>query len=276
MKYVYRVVIPLVGIAVLIVGWIRYQETAGIFIPRSYPKSRLDHLPESIEFVKFQSRDGVRLTGLMKRGRPDSPVIVFTHGNAGHMLDRMNWIETGFPEGWTGLLLDYRGYGLSEGEPSVSGVKKDARAAAAFALEESGSDQLYLYGRSLGVPLAAYAAQFYEPEGMILESGFPSVNEVAPHFMPLPGVQYLVSVRLDTVEYVRNAQEKFGPFPKLIIHGTEDRILPFSLGKSLYNKLPDPKQKLWIDGAGHNNLRAVAGEEYFRTYREFLTEGINK
>lgn len=270
MKYVYRVFLPLIGVGLLIMGWVRYQETSGIFFPTQYPRERIDRLPDNVEFVGFEAPDGVGLTGLIKRGRSDSPAIVFLHGNAGHMLDRLPWIENGFPDGWTGLIVDYRGYGLSEGEPSVDGLKTDARAAADFVLKESGADTLYLYGRSLGVPLAAYASQFNRTEGIILESGFPSVSDVAPHFLPLPGIQYLTTIDLDTVEYIQNAEETHGSMRKLVVHGTEDRILPVSLGRELYEQLSNPKRKVFVEGAGHNNLRALAGETYYQAVSEFL------
>lgn len=271
LKYVYRLVVPVIGIGILIVGWIKYQESSGIFFPTKFPRSRIDELPESVEFVTFESTDGVTISGLYKRGRSDSPVMVFTHGNAGHMINRLPWLLEGVPDGWTGLIVDYRGYGLSDGTPSVSGVKRDSRAAAEYALDRSGSNTLYLYGRSLGVPLAAYVSQFHRTEGIILESGFPSAREVAPHFFPLPGVQYLVSTDLETVRYIEEAEETYGPMRKLVIHGTADEILPVSLGKSLFGQLSEPKDKLIVDGAGHNNLRAVAGERYHRVVQRFLT-----
>lgn len=270
MTYVYRVFLPLIGVGILLVGWVRYQETAGIFFPTQYPEERLDRLPDSVEFVEFDAPDGVKLTGLLKRGRPDSPAIVFTHGNAGHMLDRLPWLRNGLPEGWTGLILDYRGYGLSEGEPSVGGIKTDGRAAVDYVLRETEADSLYLYGRSLGVPVAAYASQFNPTEGIILVSGFPSAREVVPHVLPIPGLKYLTSVDLDTVEYLRTAEETHGPMRKLIVHGSEDRILPVSLGHELHEQLSEPKQKYIVEGAGHNNLRAVAGTSYLRTLEGFL------
>lgn len=272
MKYVYGFLVSIVGIGVLIVGWVKYQESSGIFFPIKYPKSRIDRLPDELEFVTFPSLDGVKVTGLLKQGRPDSPAIVFTHGNAGHMIDRVPWIQGGVPAGWTALLLDYRGYGLSDGSPSVAGLKKDARAAVEFVLERTDNDVLYLYGRSLGVPLAAYASQYHKTEGIILESGLPDARSVAPHFMPMPGVQYLVGIDLDTVEYIQSAQKTHGPMRKLVVHGTEDRILPVQLGRKLFEAIPEPKEKLFVEGAGHNNLRLIAGDRYDETVRKFLTE----
>ncbi|MFB6344362.1 MAG: alpha/beta hydrolase [bacterium] len=272
MSYLYRFGIPIVGFGLLLFGWVKYQEASGIFFPSQYHKSRLNRLPESVEFVRFESTDGVELTGLYKSGQPDSPVVVFTHGNAGHMLNRLPWLSTILPEDWTGLILDYRGYGLSGGSPSVSGVKKDARSAVQYALQRSESDRLFLYGRSLGVPMAAYASQFNRAEGIVLESGFPNTRSVASEILPVPGIGYLLSVEMNTVDYIEKAEEKHGELRKLVIHGTEDKVLPVSLGRQLFERLPGPKQKFIVDGAGHNDLRRVAGKRYDQTIRRFLTQ----
>jgi fermentation-respiration switch protein FrsA (DUF1100 family) len=262
----------LLALGGMTVGWIKFQEHYGIFYPTTYPKARLKQLPQGIEYVEFPSRDGTRVTGLLREGNPDKPAVLFAHGNAGNMIARLPWFQNALPDGWTGMILDYRGYGQSEGTPSVSGLTKDVRAAAKFLLQQTNQDDLYYHGRSLGVPFAAYASQHVPAEGMILESGFPNAPAVAREIMPVPGIGYLLSVSLDTVEYLETAQNKHGPFKKLIVHGSEDRILPVELGRTLYEKAPKPKQWWLVDRAGHNDLMLVAGDSYAERIKGFLKE----
>jgi fermentation-respiration switch protein FrsA (DUF1100 family) len=263
----------LVGVVGLTIGWVKLQENYGIFYPTTYPEARLKQLPQGVEYVEFPSQDGTTITGLLYEGKSYKPAVLFAHGNAGNMIARLPWFQNALPDGWTGMILDYRGYGQSEGTPSVSGLNKDVRAAAKFLLQQTNQDDLYYHGRSLGVPFVAYASQHIPAEGMILESGFPSAPAVAREIMPVPGIGYLLSVSLDTVEYLETAQNKHGPFKKLIVHGSEDRILPVQLGRSLYERSPKPKQWWLVDGAGHNDLMLVAGETYEEKIKGFLEEG---
>ncbi len=260
----------LLALGVMIVGWVKYQERYGIFYPTSYRKDRLKQLPPSIEYVEFSSTDGLTLTGLYRGGDRDKPGLLLAHGNAGNMIDRLPWFRTALPDGWSGIIFDYRGYGQSDGTPSVAGAKKDVRAAANLLLQRTKTTTLYLHGRSLGVPFVAYASQYVTVQGMILESGFPDAPAVAHQILPFPGTDQLITTSLDTIDYLKTAHQQQGPFPKLILHGSDDQILPVQLGRSLYERAPKPKKWWLVEGAGHNNLRITAGPTYRETLVDFL------
>lgn len=257
---------------VLIVVWVKFQERRGIYFPRSYDRGATRRLPSDVEFVSFEGRDGVRLTGFWREGEPGAPVAVLAHGNAGHALDRLFWFEAALPADWHGLVFDYRGYGRSSGEPSEQGLYDDALSAARWAKRRADGGPLLLHGRSLGVPVVAHAAMRIPTAGLVLESGFPDARAVARTILPLPGIGHLLSARFHAVDYVRRAQQQHGPFPKLVIHGRDDRVLAFPLGEALYRRLAPPKQRWFVDGAGHNDLIRVAGERYRRTVTGFLRE----
>lgn len=261
---------PLLGVLVLLVAWVKYQEQRGIFFPRTYDRGAMRRLPADIEFVTFDGEGDVRLSGFWRPGEAGSPVAVLAHGNAGHALDRLFWFEAALPPDWHGLVFDYRGYGRSSGVPSEEGLYDDARRAARWARRRADGGPLVLHGRSLGVPVVAHAAMHTGAAGLVLESGFPDARSVARSILPLPGIGYLLGVRFDTVEYVRRAQRRHGPIPKLVIHGRNDRVLPFELGESLHRRLPEPRQRWFVDGAGHNDLVRRAGERYAKRVRGFL------
>lgn len=264
------VTVLVLGLGGLLAGWVKYQEHYGLFFPRGYSEDRLASLDDRLRYRTFGSQSGPKLTGLLQRGDPKAPLLVMAHGNAGHMLDRVFWFRQVLPEGWSGFIFDYRGYGRSEGSPSVKGLKADTRRAVEYGLETTGSDTLFLHGRSLGVPMMADAARYHAPEAMILESGFPTARDVVPHVLPIPGLKYLVGLELDTVRAVRTAQENHGAVRKLVVHGTADRILPVELGRALYGRLSEPKDSYFVEGAGHNDLPIVAGERYGQTLKDFL------
>lgn len=269
LKYV---LIP-ASLILLIFLWVRFQEKFGIFFPTVPADDAVSQLPDSIEFVEFESTDGTKLTGLWKAGTEEAPVIVMAHGNGGNMFDRLFWLEEAIPGDWNGFIFDYRGYGLSEGSPHESGIYQDAIAAVQEARSRRPDAPFLLHGRSLGVTAIAYASMKIQPDGLILESGFPSGTAIGKSIIPLPGIQYFMSVEFNTTEYVSRARDG-DPFPVLVIHGKKDEIVPFALGKELYETLEEPKSFWQVHRAGHNNLFSATGNEYPKRleafYRKYL------
>lgn len=269
-----------IGIAVAICflvflwGWVRLQETWGIFHPTPYTKAQVQNLPEGLEAVDFQAEDGVRLTGVLRRPDPGRPVVLMAHGNAGNVLGRLDWFEVTLPDGWGGLVFDYRGYGRSEGQPSEDGIYRDARAAREYLLETTEADKIVYHGRSLGVPVVAHLARETAPEAILLESGFPDATSMAKQILPLPGIRWLLSVRFEAARWLREAREQHGQFPVLVIHGQQDAVVPQRLGKRLAEQIGENVQTYWVPRAGHNDLVSVAGSDYTNRINEFLTDSV--
>lgn len=250
--------------------WIKKYEKRAIFHPQSYSENRIDRLPDDLNFVRFNTTNGPSLTGVWKNGQSDSPVLVFAHGNAGHMLQRIGWFEQSLPEGWNGLLFDFRGYGLSDGTPSESGLFEDTYSAVQFALDKVDHSRIALHGRSLGTPLVAHVSQKIEVDSLILESGFPSAPAVAKTLIPIPFMSSLMSSQFNTIKYLKTAHNKNGPIPKFFIHGMRDNVIPFRLGRQLFQDAPEPKQRWFVEEAGHNDLPIKSGEEYSERVKRFL------
>ncbi|MFP4687534.1 MAG: alpha/beta hydrolase [bacterium] len=265
------VVFFLAGVVLLIFIWIRYQERYGLYHPTRFDVGWFEQLPPGYEAVDFETVDGETLWGVWQGGEAQTPVLILAHGNASDLRARLYWFDLVLPEGWNGFVFDYRGYGASSGYPSEEGLYRDIEAAIDYALQKSNDADIYLHGRSLGTALVARAAMYYPVKGLILDSGFPDAASAARSIFPLPGIGRLLKINFNTVEFLNKAQEKHGPLPKLFIHGTADRILPFRLGEKLYKAAPAPKEKWYVEEAGHNDLIYVAGEEnYSRRLRKFL------
>jgi hypothetical protein len=169
------------------------------------------------------------------------------------------------------MILDYRGYGRSEGSPSENGLYLDAEAAFEFLVSDRGVDsetELILFGRSLGAAVAVELAARHRVRGVILESGFTSVKDMAQRiypFLPMGLLINAVQARYDTISKIGNVTA-----PVMVLHGDRDEIVPFELGEELFEAASEPKTFYRIRGAVHNDTYHVGGESYFEALREFV------
>jgi len=213
--------------------------------------------------------DGVKIHGWFVPFQGSSRCLLVLHGNAGNIGHRLPLIEILHKLEAHVLIIDYRGYGRSEGSPFEEGLYLDARAAAAWWLKRSaGTDQkLIVIGESLGGAVAIDLANHIPLSGLILQSTFTSARDMAKTLFPIGLVQPFTGVHLDSASKIGAVK-----CPKLFIHGGQDEIVPLRLGEKLFACAPQPKQFLEIPGAGHNDLIWVAGAEYGRAIRKFLDE----
>lgn len=220
------------------------------------------------ESLFLEAADGVRVHAFFLPGADTAAprALLFLHGNAGNASQRLPNAALLARLGWDVLLLDYRGYGLSEGRPSQRGVVADARAALAHLVEERGlpESRVALFGRSLGGAIAVELAAGRGLAGVVLESTFTSLEDMARRLVgPL---SRLVS-GFESVERIAELRA-----PLLVLHGDRDEIVPFALGRALFEAAPEPKRFAPIDGAGHNDTVSVGGRDYLRQIGDFLDE----
>ncbi len=192
--------------------------------------------------------------------------LLYSHGNAEDLGDLQPFFGQLHRAGFAILAYDYRGYGLSPGKPSEQNTYEDIEAAYRYLTETQGvpPDKILIQGRSLGGGPATYLATRYPVGGLILESTFRSVFTVVTRVPLFPFDKYPNRDRLRTLNV-----------PLLVIHGTQDEVIPFRHGQQLYAAAPGPKQAYWVTGAGHNNLVTVAGNHYFtqlQTFARSLTQ----
>lgn len=159
------------------------------------------------------------------------------------------------PLGLDVLLFDYRGYGLSTGRPGEHGTYLDARAARAAlaALDGVRSERIVYLGESLGSAVAVELALEAPPRGLILRSAFSSVRALARFHYPLvPAL--LVPNAYPTLKRMGAIR-----CPVLLIHGTEDEIVPLAQAEALLAAAPEPKRLARIEGASHNDIATLEG-----------------
>jgi len=218
------------------------------------------------EDLDLRAEDGVRLRGWRLRGAGRRALLYF-HGNAGNAADRLD--RARILVGRLGLdvfLVDYRGYGLSEGEPSEEGLYRDARAVYAAARERGfGPDRIVLFGESLGSAVAIDLATRFESEAVVLETPFLSIAEMARvHYPFVPA--FLIRSRYDNAAKIGRVAA-----PKLFLVAERDEVAPPEQGRRLYELAAPPKTLYVIPRAGHNDTYVVGGEEYWKKWEELLT-----
>ncbi len=227
-----------------------------------YPRRGLDARPEDFslqaEEVAFTASDGTPLHGWYFPRPGSNAVLVFLHGNAGNISHRLATVHQLLRAPADVFLFDYRGYGLSGGKAKGEAPLLDAEAA----LEEVRSrtdgsgKKIVLLGESVGGSMGLVLAARERVDGVVTLGAFTSTRAVArgiPLFMPFSPI---VPNRFDALGALPSVK-----VPLLLIHGTEDEVIPFSHGERLYAAASEPKEHFWVQGGMHNDLFAVAGIE---------------
>jgi uncharacterized protein len=222
------------------------------------------------EAVDLTAEDGTRLHAWWIPAPDARASLIFFHGNAGNISHRMASLEIFRDLGLNVLILDYRGYGESEGRPSEPGLRQDARAAWQHVREERGvpAESIVLFGRSLGSAVASELAREYSPGALILESPFRSVPEMAQAVYPFLPARWLARMDYDNEAYVRDVTG-----PTLVIHSRDDEIIPYNQGQAVYEAAAGPKKLLTLRG-GHNTGFLDSRANYLSGIDRFLSEHL--
>ncbi|MFH1379441.1 MAG: alpha/beta hydrolase [bacterium] len=227
---------------------VKFLERYSTYYPSRDINAAPDMLGLPFEDVEFATIDKNNIQGWFIPHRQAEYTILFFHGNAGNISHRLEKIYVFYSLHLNQFIFDYRGYGESQGFPTEKGLSLDAQAAYAYLTEKRGipDDKIILYGESLGGAVAIDLAVTHKIRALITEETFSSVKDMAGIYYPLiPGM--LVSNSYDSLAKVQKITH-----PKLIIHSTDDDIVPYALGEKLFKEAQDPKKLLTIKGS-HNS-----------------------
>ena len=218
--------------------------------------------------VSLDTSDGETLVAWQTE--PEQPIadVVYFHGNGGNLSVWLPVVASLHAVGLRVLAVDYRGYGLSTGRPTEEGLYHDAAAAVRYVTRgrsDGFTRPLVFWGRSLGGPVAASATRIVVPDGLVLESSFAEKSAVLRANPLLRLLNVFASYRFDTAEMLKDFRS-----PVLVMHGDRDSIVPFSLGRELYERLDGPKQFVTIRGADHNDLFVPERSDYWKPVVEFV------
>lgn len=220
--------------------------------------------------VWFQARDGVHLNGWFIPGARQAPLILFFHGNAGNLSDNLEYIKLLHGQGFPIFIFDYRGYGKSDGEPSrENDLYQDARGAVSY-LEGRGwrHQRMIFFGQSLGAAVALQTALESPPEGLVMESSFTCMKDMARHLSPIGYYTvgwWGIDLTFDNLDKIASVG-----VPLLLIHGEDDEIAPVEMTMRLFERAVQPKMLHIISGGGHCNVFTLDSTAYLAAWSRYL------
>ena len=267
---VIRIVGTLLGALVVLSILALLLEDRFIYHPNLRPSD--DWSPEGLDVndCYIRTADGLRLHGWWLppkgEGTEEAPVVLFFHGNAGNITHRAENLRLLSGKGLGVLIVDYRGYGKSEGRPSEPGLYQDAEAAHRYLTEElSVSPQrIVCFGRSLGSAVALYLSTHREVAALVLESPLESAAAMARKIVPVVPLWCFLRSEFDNVTAAGQLK-----IPLLVVHGDADTLVPIKQGKRVFDAARTQKQFYVIEGAGHNDTYIVGGKDYVDTLADF-------
>lgn len=279
------VTVLLVAVAALVLAalWIRWSEPRLIYYPTRALEVTPDRLGLRYEEVWPVAADGVRLHAWFLPCPSDAPpppgrsaarpawstarpTVLFLHGNAGNISHRFEKLAVLHDLGADVLLLDYRGYGLSEGSPDEAGTYRDGLAAYEHLTRGCGLDPrtLVLYGESLGSAVAVELASRVPVGGVVLEAAFTSIADVGQALYPFLPVRRLVRNRYDSLGKIARVRA-----PLLLLHSRDDEYFPMRHAERLLAAATAPKRLVELRGS-HNDAFRVSDAGYRAALARFL------
>ncbi len=226
-----------------------FQENL-LFLPSILPQEYTYTFSHDYEEIYLDQEDGARLNGLYFKVANPKGTILYFHGNAGD-LQRWGEITSFFvAKDYNVIVMDYRGYGKSTGQRSEKMLYADSDLWYAFAKANTPESQLIVYGRSLGTTFATYVASRNNPQNLVLETPFYSIEHEAKSRFPILPVKKLLKFKMPTYTFINEVKA-----PITFFHGTDDDVVNYDHGQRLFTTLTtNQKEFITIPDGGHNNL----------------------
>jgi len=244
---------------------VRYLERNGVFFPGKDMMLDPSRAGLAFEDLYLTTADGVRINTWFVPRSGAHATLIFAHGNAGTMSDRIIKVKFFHDLGLNVLIFDYRGYGRSQGKPSEKGVYLDAQAAYDHLKSRGDVDKnrIIAYGASLGGPVVVDLACHRPLAALVVDSSITSAKDMAGILYPyLPS--FLLSLKFDLISKVKHLN-----MPKLFMHSPDDHVVPFSMGSRLFEAAAAPKEFLRTSG-GHNDVSIVSDPKAAAAFKKFL------
>jgi fermentation-respiration switch protein FrsA (DUF1100 family) len=260
-----RILLYLIIFFVLMHGYVKLIETKTVF----FPTKNIIVTPQFIDLayknIYLTTKDGLKINGWFLPDNQARYTLLFLHGNAGNIGDRLDKLEILKKAKLNILIIDYRGYGNSQGSPSEQAVYIDAQAAYDYLIKEEKIDpqEIILYGESLGCAVAIDLASKVKAKALVVEGGFSSGKDMAKIMYPLlPG--FFFRHKLDSLAKIKEVK-----VAKLFMHSKNDEVVPLKLAKKLFDYAPEPKEFIELIG-GHNDAFLDSREQYISSIISFI------
>jgi fermentation-respiration switch protein FrsA (DUF1100 family) len=214
--------------------------------------------------LKITTQNGAKISAIYLKNANAKYTLLVSHGNAEDIGYLLPFLKELYAHNFSVFAYDYQGYGTSTGTPTEQHAYEDINAAYAYLVNNLHipPKQIIAYGTSVGSAVTIDLASRKSVAGVIVQGPFVSAYRVVTHIPLLPFDKFNNLAKIDKINC-----------SILIMHGTRDFIVPFWHGKKLYKKAKEPKQHLWVKGAGHNDFIDVAGDQFWQALDKF-TESL--
>lgn len=229
-----------------------------------------EELPPGVEELTIRTKDGVLLTSLYLPSPNSNKILIYFQGNAGNIYHRISALHQLHQLGINVIGVGYRGYGKSEGAPSEEGIYLDGESMFQYVTDHMGfsEENIIVFGRSVGTAVAIHTVLNKKLDGIILVSPLTSGRAQAKA-MGLGSISSLAGDSFNNIEKIERIVS-----PLLVIHGTEDEVIPYSMGKELFDKANVEKEFVRIAGAGHNDLQDRFAKAYWSPIIRFIKNAM--
>jgi alpha-beta hydrolase superfamily lysophospholipase len=243
-----------------------YLQDYMLFKPEKLPKDfQFDYENQEIKEYNLETRDGAVINGLRFFPKGESKgVVLYLKGNSKSIKGWGKFAVDFTRHGYNVLMVDYRGFGKSTGRRSQKAIKRDLQLVYNKLKEMTTEDRIILYGRSLGSGFAAKLASMNHPKMLILDAPYYSLTKVTARYAPFMPLSLLIKYPLPTYKWLKYVQ-----CPIHIIHGTDDKLIPYKTSVKLSQVNPSLTKLHTVIGGGHKDLNN------FESYHSMLDDIIN-
>jgi len=268
------VVLIIIGLVILILLFVYFFQERFIFQPEKLPKDFQFHYKnQDVEEYNIEIKKGVKINGLHFKTKNPKGVVYYLKGNSRSIKGWGKFAVDFTYHGWDVIMIDYRGFGKSTGRRRLKGMHLDVQKVYDEIKKKVDEKYIIVYGRSLGTGFATKLASMNNPRLLILVCPYFSILKNIQRYIPLQSLSFVVKFQMPTYKWL-----KYVKCPIKIIHGTNDKVIPFNTSIKL-SKIKPKSTRLYpvIDG-GHKNIHNF--ESYHRALKEILNsklpESVNK
>jgi len=266
MPYWLHTFIIVVIVYIVISVALYYLQDYILFKPEKLPKD-FQFLYDNQETKEYnlETRDGAIINGVLFKPKAESKgLVLYLKGNSKSIKGWGKFAVDFTRYGYSVLMVDYRGFGKSTGRRSQKAIKRDLQEVYNKIKEQTTEDRIIIYGRSLGSGFATKLASINNPKMLVLDAPYYSLTKVTSRYMPFMPLSVLLKYPLPTYKWLKYVQ-----CPIHIIHGTNDKLIPFKSSIKLSKVNPKLTKLHSVIGGGHKNLNNF--ESYHKMIRDIIT-----
>ncbi|WP_299891933.1 alpha/beta fold hydrolase [uncultured Lacinutrix sp.] len=269
MPYWLHTLIIVLAIYIVISVALYYLQDYILFKPEKLPKDfQFLYENQETEEYNLETRDGAIINGVLFKPKGESKgLVLYLKGNSKSIKGWGKFAVDFTRYDYTVLMVDYRGFGKSTGRRSQKAIKRDLQVVYNKIKERTTEDRIIIYGRSLGSGFAAKLASTNHPKMLVLDAPYYSLTKVTNRYMPFMPLSILIKYPLPTYKWLKYVQ-----CPIHIIHGTNDKLIPFKSSIKLSKVNPELTKLHSVIGGGHKNLNNF--ESYHKMIRDILNSKV--